>query len=111
MSRVNELLREIIAEEVGELKDPAIGFVTITGVDTAPDLRTAIVFYTAMGDEDVRADCAEALHRASARVQGRLAPQIRLKYTPTLEFRVDFAVEHGLQMEETLRQLRERRRE
>ena len=96
MSRVNELLREVIAEEVQDLKDPAIGFVTITGVDTSPDLRTAVVFYTAMGGDDEQAGCADALVRATPRVQGRIATQVRLKYTPTLEFRVDSAIEHGL---------------
>ena len=52
MPRVNELLREVIAEEIGKLKDPAIGFVTITAVDTSPDLRHALVFYTALGSDE-----------------------------------------------------------
>jgi ribosome-binding factor A len=50
MRRVNELLRESIAEEIARLKDPGLGFVTITGIDTAPDLRSARVYYSVLGD-------------------------------------------------------------
>ena len=52
MRKVNELIREIVAEEVTELKDPRIGFVTITGADTAPNLRRAVVFYSVLGSEE-----------------------------------------------------------
>lgn len=105
MPRVNELLREVIAEEIRSLKDPAIGFVTITGVDTSPDLRSALVFYTALGSAEEQAECAAALARATPHIQARLGAQVRLKYTPALEFRVDPSLETGLRIDTILREI------
>jgi len=107
MPRVNELLREVIAEEVQGLKDPAIGFVTITAVDTSPDLHNALVFYTAMGSEEEQAACAEALERATPHIQARMGAQVRLKYTPALEFRVDSSLATGLRIDSILREIGE----
>lgn len=105
MARVNELLREVIADEMRELKDPAVGFVTITGVDCAPDLHSAIVYYTTLGDEAEKEASAAALTRAATHLQSRLGAQVRLKYTPRLEFRVDPSIEAGLHMEDVLRDI------
>lgn len=105
MPRVNELLREVIAEEVRGLKDPAIGFVTITAVDTSPDLHTALVFYTAMGSEEEQAECAAALDRATPHIRARMGAQVRLKFTPALEFRVDPSLEAGLKIDSILRDI------
>ncbi len=105
MRRINELLREVIAEEITHLKDPGIGFVTVTGVDTSPDLRNAIVYYTVLGDEDDRKATAAALRRATAKIQASIGPQVRMKYLPRLSFRIDPAIETGLRIEEKLREL------
>ena len=102
MRKVNELLREIVADEVIELKDPGLGFVTVTGVDTAPDLRHAIVFYSVLGSEEVVASTAEALGRAHSRLQRAIGRQARLKFTPVLEFRPDEAVARGNRINELL---------
>ncbi|MDQ3781652.1 MAG: ribosome-binding factor A, partial [Actinomycetota bacterium] len=72
MRKVDELLREVVAEEVALLKDPRIGFVTVTGVDTAPDLRRATVFYSAMGTEEELRDTAAGLEHAAPHVQTRV---------------------------------------
>lgn len=93
MSRINELLREVIAGEVMLLKDPAIGFVTITGVDTAPDLSRALVFYSVMGSDDEQAGTQAALERAAPHVRSQVAGQVRLKHIPRLEFTRDSAIE------------------
>ena len=105
MRKVDELLREVIAEEVGRLKDPRIGFVTVTGVDTSPDLRRATIFYSAMGTEDERQHTAEALAHAAPHVQQRVGAQVRMKYTPVLTFAVDEAVERGLRLSQILHDL------
>ena len=105
MPRVNELLREVIAEEVGGLKDPAIGFITITAVDTAPDLHNATVFYTVMGSEEEQAACAAALERATPHIRARMGSQVRLKYTPALEFKVDESLATGRRIDTILRRL------
>jgi ribosome-binding factor A len=105
MRKVNELLREVIADEVTELKDPGIGFLTITGVETAPDLRHAIVYYSVLGTAEEATATAEALHRASRRLQAAVGHQTRIKYTPVLEFRVDPSIEQGLRIDRLLHDL------
>jgi ribosome-binding factor A len=109
MRKVNELLREVIAEEAAELKDPRIGFLTITGVDTAPNLRTARVYYSVMGDDEQHAATAAALKSAARRLQAVIGAQTRLKYTPVLEFFVDPSIEQGLRMDTLLHHLEEDR--
>jgi ribosome-binding factor A len=105
MPRVNELLREVIAEEVSTLKDPAIGFVTITAVETSPDLHNAFVYYTALGSPEEQAASAAALGRATPHLRSRLGSQVRLKYTPALEFRVDHSLATGMRIDGLLRDL------
>jgi len=109
MRKVNELLREVIADEVGHLKDPGLGFVTITGVSTAPDLRNATVYYSAMGSVDEQEATKAALERATPRLQAEMAGQIRLKYTPKLRFSVDESIEQGLRIDRVLHDIAEER--
>jgi ribosome-binding factor A len=107
MRRVNESLREVIAEEVSRLKDPGLGFVTITGVDTAPDLRAARVYYSVLGDAEQHEATAAALRRAKPRIRGAVGDRVRLKYLPDLEFEFDESIDRGFRMEELLRRLGE----
>ena len=107
MRKVNELLREVIAEEATELKDPRIGFLTITGVDTAPNLRNAVVYYSVIGDDAQHVETAAALKSAAKRFQAVIGHQTRLKYTPVLEFRLDPSIDEGIRMDRILRKLRE----
>lgn len=107
MRKVNELLREVIADEVGRLKDPGLGFVTITGVSTAPDLRNATVYYSAMGSEEEQDATRAALERATPKLQAEMAGQIRLKYTPKLRFSVDESIEQGLRIDRLLHEIAE----
>ena len=109
MRKVNELLREVVAEEVTELKDPGLGFITITGVDTSPDLRNATVFYTVLGTDEEKAATAEALTRAAPRLQASIGGQVRLKYTPRLRFAVDPSIDEGLRIDAILHHLEEER--
>ena len=111
MRKVNELLREVIAEGLGGLKDPGLGFVTITGVDTAPDLRSAVVYYSSLGTEDEQEETAAALDRATPRLQAQMAGQIRLKYTPQLRFAVDPSIEGGLRIDRILHAIAEEGKE
>ncbi len=105
MRKVDELLREILAEEVGRLKDPRIGFVTITGVDTSPDLRRATVFYSVLGSPEERQATDVGLQHAAPRLQAKVGEQVRLKYTPVLAFVVDESIGHGLRVAQLLEQL------
>ena len=102
MRKVNEVLREVVAEEVRDLVDPRLGFVTITAVDTSPDLRTATVFYSVLGEDD---DSAAALKSAAPRIQAAIGRQVRMKYTPRLTFEVDEALAQGQRINELLHSL------
>jgi len=103
--RVAEEFREVLAEEVLKLKDPRVGFVTITGVDVSPDLRHAVVFYTAMGEEKARKATSAGLRSAAGRLRSALGREIRLKFLPDIEFREDRSLERGKRIDELLREL------
>jgi ribosome-binding factor A len=107
LRRANESLREAIADEVARLKDPGLGFVTITGVDTAPDLRSAKVFYSVLGEDAEAEATGRALERAAPRVRRAVGRRVRLKYLPELRFEPDDAIERGLRIERLLADLRE----
>lgn len=107
MRRVNESLREVIAGEVARLKDPGIGFVTITGVSTSPDLRGARVYYSVLGDDEAREATQAALDRAASRVQAAVGREVRLKYNPRLEFVFDQSIDRGLRLEKLLHEIAE----
>lgn len=96
--RVNEALRQVLSEALLELKDPRIGFVTVTGIDTSPDLRHARVFVSVLGNERKRQKSMAALEAAHGVLQGRLSRELRLKRTPQLQFEYDSSVEHGVRM-------------
>jgi ribosome-binding factor A len=98
MRRVNESVRAVLAEAVGELKDPRIGFVTVTGVQTSPDLRHAIVYVSVLGSEAKRAKSLAGLDAAHGVLQARLARELRMKRTPQLSFQYDPSVEQGVRM-------------
>lgn len=106
LRRVNESLKEAIADEVSRLKDPGLGFVTITGVDTAPDLRSARVYYTSLGDEVQVAETKSALGRAQAHLRSAVGRRVRIKYLPELRFERDPAIEQGHRIESLLARLR-----
>ena len=103
MRRVDEAMREVLSAAIqSELKDPRVGFVTVTAVDTAPDLRQARVFVSVLGDEAVRRRSLEALQHAHGYLQRRVAGELRLKHTPTLAFAYDDSSDRGLRIAELL---------
>jgi ribosome-binding factor A len=105
MRKVNELVREVVADAVTDLKDPRIGFLTITGAETSPDLRHAVVYYSVLGSEEEKADTAMALDSARSRIQGVLGRETRMRYTPVLEFKVDPSIDEGLRITRILADL------
>lgn len=105
MRKVNELIREVVAESVRDLKDPRVGFVTITGAETSPDLHHAVVFYSAMGSEEEKASTAAGLESAIPHIQRQIGSQVRMRNTPKLEFRIDPSIDEGIRISEKLRQM------
>jgi ribosome-binding factor A len=96
--RVNEAVRAVVAEAVGELKDPRIGLVTVTGVSVSRDLREGTVYVVAHGNERAQERTLEGLESAHAYLQTRVARELRLKRTPQLSFEYDPSVERGIRM-------------
>jgi ribosome-binding factor A len=105
MRRVNESVRQVLAEALLELKDPRIGLVTVTGVDTSPDLRHATVFVSVLGSEKKRTASMRGLDAAHGLLQARLARELRMKRTPQLAFEYDPSVERGVRMTQLIDEL------
>jgi ribosome-binding factor A len=106
--RVAEEFREILAEEIPRLKDPRVGFVTITHVDVSADLRRATVYYTVLGkDRDHRATRA-GLHSARSHLRGVLGQQVRLKFTPELDFEEDVGLAQVERVTQLLKEIGEK---
>jgi ribosome-binding factor A len=105
MRRVDEAMREVLSAAIqSELKDPRVGFVTVTAVDTAPDLRHARVFVSVLGGEVQRRRSLQALRHAHGFLQRRVAGELRLKHTPTLDFAYDDSSDRSLRIAELLEQ-------
>jgi ribosome-binding factor A len=105
MRRLNEAIRETLADALGELKDPRIGFVTVTGVETSPDLRQAKVYVSVLGNERKRENTLEGLESAHGVLQSRLASELRMKRTPQLTFEYDPSVAEGVRMSQLIDEL------
>ena len=100
MRRVNEAVREVVSAHIaGDVKDPRIGFVTVTGVDTSPDLRHARVYVSVLGSEVERQEALDGLTSARGFLQSQVGTELRMKRTPTLEFVNDPSIDHGMKME------------
>lgn len=106
MPRVNSTIREVLADAVEKMNDSRLELVSITGVDTAPDLRNAKVYVDVLGSDD-HEPALVALRGASKRLQSAIASQVRMKYTPTLEFEIDPAITDGERIEAILRSIKD----
>jgi ribosome-binding factor A len=95
------VLAEAIAEE---LKDPRVGFVTVTDVTTSPDLRSARVYVSVLGDAAVRSDSLDGLRHAHGYLQGRVGSELGLRRTPTLDFVYDDTTDRAMRVESLLRE-------
>jgi ribosome-binding factor A len=105
MRRVNEAVREVLSARIAEgLKDPRIGFVTVTAVETSPDLRHARVFVSVLGQEAEREQTLAGLDSSHGLLQAQIARELRMKRTPTLEFVYDDSVDHSMRITELLEQ-------
>jgi ribosome-binding factor A len=111
MRRVDEAIRQVIGDAVaGDLKDPRVGFVTVTDVKTSPDLRHSRVYVSVLGatggpsEEQERIDTLDGLRSAHGFLQARLAGELRLKRTPALEFFYDDTTDRALRLEQLIQE-------
>ena len=103
MRRVDEAMREVLSGAItSELKDPRVGFVTVTSVDTAPDLRHARVYVSVLGTDAVRRRSLDGLQSAHGYLQRRVADELHLKHTPTLDFVYDDTLDRAQRIDELL---------
>jgi ribosome-binding factor A len=106
MRRVNEAVRAVLSEAISkDLKDPRVGFVTVTSVKTSPDLRHARVYVSVLGDEPTRAASLDGLRSAHGYLQARLGSELTLRRTPTLTFEYDDTVDRAARITELLGRL------
>jgi ribosome-binding factor A len=103
MRRVDEAVRAVLSDAITQdIKDPRVGFVTVTAVKTSPDLRQARVYVSVLGDDEEREGSLAGLQSAHGYLQRRVASELRLKHTPALEFVYDETVERGMRINELL---------
>jgi len=102
--RVDEAVRAVLSDAITqELKDPRVGFVTVTAVRTSSDLRHCRVYVSILGDEETRQAGLEGLRSAQGFLQRRVAQAVRMKYTPEVTFAYDDSVDRGMRITELLR--------
>jgi ribosome-binding factor A len=103
MRRVNEVIREVVGSALAAgLKDPRIGFVTVTAVETSPDLQSARVFVSVLGDEHEREETLAGLNSAHGYLQAKIGDELHIKRTPTLSFHYDDTIEKGMRISSLL---------
>ena len=105
VARVNEVVLAALAEELADLSDPRLGFVTLTGVEVSTDLQVADVYYSVLGTAEEAVETAAALASAGPRLRSVLGRHVRMKYLPELRFREDPSVEGGQRIDAILRDL------
>jgi ribosome-binding factor A len=105
--KVEELLKVEISDIVQkEMRDPRLGFVTLTDVEVSPDLRHARVFVSVMGDEEQQEVSLKTLDRASGFIRGELGKRVRMRVLPEVEFRIDISIERAARIFELLQQIK-----
>ncbi len=106
--RVSDLIREEVADIIMyKLKDPRIGFVTVTGVELSPDLKQANVFVSILKEEE-RVATLDALTSSKAFMRTILAKHLRMKYIPHLHFRLDSSIDYGFKIDKLLKEIRDK---
>ena len=103
--RVNEAMRQVLSDAVPTLKDPRIGFVTVTGVRVTTDLKQAIVWVSVLGSAGERDRTLEGLQAAHGVLQSRVARELGLRRTPVLTFEYDPSVERGVRLTQMIDEL------
>ncbi len=88
-----------------KVRDPRLGFLTVTHVDMTPDLKSAIVFYSVLGDQQKRLDSQAALEHATGFLKKAIATALKLRYTPRLQFQFDDSLDRGFEIDRLIREI------
>lgn len=104
--RVGELIHQEVSKMIQfELKDPRIGFVTVTGVEISSDIQHAKIYYTVMGDEAARVQTGRGLEKALPYIRRELGRRLHLRSVPELSFHFDASIEYGNRIESLLKEI------
>ena len=107
LDRVQRLAKQVLGEAIQDLKDPRIGFATVTAVRISPDLQHARVMVSVLGSEEEQAQTMKGLESAKAHLRSELGRQVRMKYSPDLSFHLDHGPEEAERLEKLLRKIHE----
>lgn len=110
VKRIREEIKKVTAEIIREMKDPRIGFVTVTDAEVSKDLRHVRLYVSIYGDEEAKQKTLEGLHAATGFVRTELGRTIRLRHTPEISFHFDASIEHGARINQLLAELPETQR-
>lgn len=106
IDRVGHLIQMELSQLIlHRVKDPRLGFVTITHVSVTPDLKSACVFYSVLGNEKARQDSQIALEKASGFLQKEIGTALQIRYTPRLKFAFDDSLDRGMEIDKVLYKL------
>jgi ribosome-binding factor A len=106
--RVSDLLREEIADIIFfKLKDPRIGFLTVTGVDVTDDLKIAVVYVSILKEEE-KQSTLDILHAAKGFIRSELSKRLKMKFIPTIDFRLDASIEYGNRIDQLLSEIKKK---
>lgn len=112
IKKVSETVKELVSEIIQrKIKDPRVGFVTITDAEVAPDLKEAKIYFTVLGGAKKRVEAQEALSHAAGFIRAELGKRIEMKYTPHLTFQYDESIERALRIEKLISKIERERRE
>lgn len=108
VGRVGEQLKKELSQLIqSELKDPRIGFVTVTGVEVTNDLSQATVYLSVLGDDEQKSNTLKALEKANGFLRSELGKRVRLRHTPVLIFKFDSSIEYGSRIEKILGEIQD----
>jgi ribosome-binding factor A len=109
--RVQEALRQEISKILqGEIKDPRIGFLTVTKVELTPDLRYAKVYFSILGEDKDKFKALNGLNSAKGYIKGLLSERIKLRFIPQIEFKIDESMDHAKQIYDILEQIKKEKK-
>jgi ribosome-binding factor A len=107
-ARLNEVLKEETSDILGKkLKDPRIGFVTVTGVKVSPDLRHADIFVSVLGTEEEKESAFKSLKGATGFIRSELGKRLRLKFLPEISFAIDESIDEGIRISKLIKRIHE----
>jgi len=102
-----EIKREVTRMLRDEIKDPRVGFVTVTGVEVTPDIRYAKIYVSILGNDETKVQSLNSLEKAAGFVRSELGKRMRLRYTPEVSFKFDSSIEHGAKIMRLLKEVKE----